>query len=333
MNTHLNLSSNSGTTHSNSQEQAETPPRLEEVDLEELAINFLCPYSTHPDWKQIVSSSNEYGQTIAHISVTLGYFRLLRYLFRWEIDLGIVDNMGSTALHYAYIFRQEECARLLIHAGANALLLDNLGRSPSDLDPSLEVKLHPTVGIDGDSITHSASSTGCDIKMPGEAEGLYAKRFFVRQWRRRIEDERGDEILPSRFQGQDTWGPSEAASTPPIDDSTNDDFGGVTHSQSFSSSVQFSQGVPTLVASQDMEARTETAVPTGTLSPYVGASAQATVGGPDHTESQGYKALLGSKIIPYLRGRISDSSASIMFLHYVALSLRAEEPISGCVRF
>ena len=208
MNTHLNLSSNSGTNHSNSQERAETPPRLDEVDLEELAINFLCPYSTHPDWKQIISSSNEYGQTIAHISVTLGYFRLLRHLSRWDIDLGIVDNLGSTALHYAYIFRQAECARFLIHSGANALILDNLGRSPSDLDPSLEIELRPTVGIDGDSTTHSPS-TDCDIKMPGEAEGLHAKHFFVRQWRRQIEDERSGENLPSRLQGKMLGVPSK----------------------------------------------------------------------------------------------------------------------------
>ena len=215
MNTHLNLDVNSGTSHSNSQERAEARPGLEEVDLEELAINFLCPYSTHLNWKQIISLSNEYSQTIAHISVTLGYFRLLQHLFTWEIDLNTVDNMGSTALHYAYIFGQEECARFLMHSGANAHILDGLGRLPSDLDPSLEVKLHLTVDSGGDNNSHSASTASCDIKMPGEAEGLSAKRFFLRQWRRQIEYERSDEGPPPTFQRHDTWGTLEAANTPP----------------------------------------------------------------------------------------------------------------------
>ena len=217
MNTHLNLSFNSGTSHSNSQERAETLPGLEEADLEELAINFLCPYSTHPNWKQIISSSNEYGQTIAHISVTLGYLRLLRHLYRWEIDLNVVDNMGSTALHDAYLFRQEECARFLIHSGASPHSLDNLGRSPSDLDPSLEVKLHPTMDSDGDDSSHSPSSTGCNIemKMPGEVEGQYAKNFFLRQWRRENQEERSDEIPPAKLQRRDASGSPEATSTPP----------------------------------------------------------------------------------------------------------------------
>ena len=193
-NTHSSLSS--GHTHSNNQERAEPPPGLEEVDLEMLAINFLCPYSTHPDWKQIVSSFNECGQTIAHISVTLGYSQLLQHLFTWEINLNIVDNMGSTALHYAYHFGQEECAKFLIQSGADALLLDTLGRSPSDLDPSMEVRLHATVGHDSDNNTHSASSAICTIRMPGEAEGRYAKHFFLRQWGRQIEDEKNDEIHP-----------------------------------------------------------------------------------------------------------------------------------------
>ena len=216
MNTHLNLSLNSGTSYSNSQERAETLPGLEEADLEGLAINFLCPYSTHPDWKQIISSSNEYGQTIAHISVTLGYFRLLRHLFRWEIDLNIVDNMGSTALHDAYLFRQEECARFLIHSGASPLSLDNLGRSPSDLDPLLEVKLHPTIDSDGDDNSHSPSSISCNIqmKMPGEVEGQYAKHFFLRQWRRGHQDEKTVEIPPAKLQRQDARGSPEATSTP-----------------------------------------------------------------------------------------------------------------------
>jgi len=146
MNAHRNPM-NTGTTHSTNQEREEAPPRLEDVNLEDISIRFLCTYSTHPSWKQIVSSRNGYGQTIAHIAVTLGYFRLLQHLSTWQIDVNAMDDMGSTALHYAYLFRQEECARLLIDSGADPFILDDLGRAPSNLNPSLEVRVHPAMDI------------------------------------------------------------------------------------------------------------------------------------------------------------------------------------------
>jgi ankyrin repeat protein len=124
----------------------------EEVDLEEVLIHFLCTYSTHRKWRQIVSSSNAHGQTMAHISVTLGYSRFLQHLFIWEIDINAVDSVGSTALHYAYLFSQEECARFLTHSGANQFVLDDLGRLPSDLDSSLKFRSHSNIGTDGNRV-------------------------------------------------------------------------------------------------------------------------------------------------------------------------------------
>ena len=150
-----NPSLNTGTTHSSNQGRKEIPPRLEDVNLEDISIQFLCTYSTHPNWKHIVSSRNDYGQTMAHICVTLGYFRLLQHLSTWQIDLNVVDHMGLTALHYAYLFIQEECARLLIHSGAERFILDDLGRSPSSLNPSLEVRVDPNMEIGGDSSPRS----------------------------------------------------------------------------------------------------------------------------------------------------------------------------------
>ena len=130
MNTVRDPNLNTGTAYSNNQEREEIPPRLVDENIEDISIHFLCTCSTHPNWKQIVSSRNEYGQTMAHLCVTLGYFRLLQHLCTWEIDLNAMDNMGSTALHYAYLFRQEECAKLLIRSGANPFILDQLGRTP-----------------------------------------------------------------------------------------------------------------------------------------------------------------------------------------------------------
>jgi hypothetical protein len=107
---------------------------------------------------------------MAHISVSLGYFRLLQYLFTWGINLNAVDNMGLTALHYSYLFKQEECARFLIHSGADQFILDDLGRSPFNLAPSLEVGVHSTIHAGGNSSVDHASPIECNIDMPEETE-------------------------------------------------------------------------------------------------------------------------------------------------------------------
>ena len=292
MNTH-NPSFNMGTTHSNTQDNQEReeipiPPRLEEVNLEDISIHFLCIYSTHPNWKRIVSSRNEYGQTMAHISVTLGYFRLLQHLSTWQIDLNIVDHMGSAPLHYAYLFIQEECARFLIQSGAEPFILDDLGRSPSSLNPSLEDRLHPSVENGGNSSTSSADFT---LEMPEEAEGLYAKDFLVQQWTRGIEDERMSEVREMsspRFRRNDVWGHSEAASTTPINHSADERVGRVVERQPFSSTVQYPQGTLMLVAPQQTEIISDSVVPSGIPSPPAGASDQAKMDGPRPPESDNY---------------------------------------------
>ena len=271
MNAHRNPM-NTGTAHSTNQEREEAPPRLEDVNLEDISIRFLCTYSTHPSWKQIVSSRNGYGQTIAHIAVTLGYFRLLQHLSTWQIDVNAMDDMGSTALHYAYLFTQGECARLLIDSGADPFILDDLGRAPSNLNPSLEVRVHPAMDIGGDSSTHSISTADCTIEMLEEAEGLYAKNFLVQQWTRKIDETR--EMPLSRYRRQDGSGNLDAASTAPINHSADERLGRVMGRRSFSTTIQFPQGIPTLVASRIMETK------------------------PGQTRSEDYRSLSGSIVDP-----------------------------------
>ena len=146
MGSHPDPSLNTNTDHGDNREGSERCPGPYEGNFEEFAIYTLQRLSTHPDWRQRVSDRNEGGQTMAHICVFSGHRRLLQQLIGWEIDLNAVDNNGLTALHFAYFFNQPECARLLTQSGANQFILDDLGRSPSDLDPSLEVSLHSDGG-------------------------------------------------------------------------------------------------------------------------------------------------------------------------------------------
>jgi len=228
MNTYPNPSLNTGVDHSGNQEGAETRPRPEEINLEDISVHFLQAYSIHPNWRQIISSRNDYGQTMAHISVTLGYLRLLRHLFTWGINLNAVDNTGLTALHYAYLFKQGECARFLIHSGVDQFILDDLGRSFSDLDPFLSVKLYSNTDIDSDSHAEDASPIEYDTEMPDEAEKLHAKHFLVQRWMLQSEDERRGDAPPSRCQSPEPLGPSRLADSPPALDSADDKDRGVT---------------------------------------------------------------------------------------------------------
>jgi len=81
---------------------------------------------------------------------------------------------------------------LFIRSGANQFILDDLVRSPSNLNPSLGVRLHPNMEIGADSSTPSTSPADRTIEMPEEAGRLYAKHFLVQQWRRKVEDERSE---------------------------------------------------------------------------------------------------------------------------------------------
>jgi ankyrin repeat protein len=165
---------------------------------------------------------------MAHISVTLGYLQLLRHLFTWEIDLNVVDHMRLTALHYAYLFKQEECAKFLIHSGVDQFILDDLGRSPSDLDPSLEVRLHPIMDIDSGSHAEGPSPIEHDTEMLDEAGRLHAKHFLVRQWMLHGEDEKRGDVPPPRCQHQEPLGPPRSAGSPPALNSADERDWGVT---------------------------------------------------------------------------------------------------------
>ena len=253
MNAHPDLSLNTRISHSGHQEGAGTPSRPAEVNLEEVSIHFLRTYSVHPNWNQIVSSSNDYGQTIAHISVTLGYLRLLRQLFTWEIDLNAVDNMGLSALHYAYLFKQEGCARFLIHSRVDQSILDDLGRSASDLDPSLEVRLHSTMDIDGGSNAGGTPPIECDTGMPDDVGSLYAKHFLIQRWMQQGGDERSSEVPLCTRQGPKTLGPPRTASSPPALDSADDRAWDVTYGCSSSLGARVPEENSTLIVAEEMD--------------------------------------------------------------------------------
>jgi len=98
-------------------------------------VHALSSIQALPNFREIVSTTNEYSQTLAHLAILYDYPSLLRHLVDWSIDLSISDVNGLTALHLAYMKGDLPSVRYLQRGGAPEAAKDRLGRIPSDLQP------------------------------------------------------------------------------------------------------------------------------------------------------------------------------------------------------
>ena len=114
---------------------------------------------TRLNFQEIVSTTNDYSQTLAHLSIFYDYPSLLARLVEWGIDLTIADVNGLTALHCAYMKGDVEGVRILRQGGASGSLTDKLGRTPSELRPEgfegfddseLDLDAEVAFGLDAD---------------------------------------------------------------------------------------------------------------------------------------------------------------------------------------
>ena len=103
--------------------------------VESSVIQALLSLRTQPNFQQDISISNDYSQTLVHLSVLYGFKTLLRHLLDWSAELGIADNNGLTALHCAYLAGDRESILLLRRGGASMDIQDKLGRLPLDFWP------------------------------------------------------------------------------------------------------------------------------------------------------------------------------------------------------
>ena len=93
----------------------------------------LTSLKSQPNFPETVSTTNAWGQTLAHLSIIHSYPYLLGHLVDWHINLALADANGLTALHYAYMESDLEGVRILRRGGASDSVVDKLGRKPSDL--------------------------------------------------------------------------------------------------------------------------------------------------------------------------------------------------------
>ena len=138
--------------------------------FEEIAIQMLSSYSMCYDLKKDMSCPNGYGQTLAHLAVTLGYIRLLEQLISWEIDLSVRDTTGATALHFAYLYDQPKCVSLLTRSGANQQIRGELGREPYAMTWPNDsgASLNGTLDDSSDSTSEHVTSITDREEMPGK---------------------------------------------------------------------------------------------------------------------------------------------------------------------
>ena len=118
--------------------------------IESGLVHALSCIQARPNFREIVSTTNEYGQTLAHLAILYDYLSLLRHLVDWCIDLAISDVNGLTALHCAYMKGGLHSVRILQRGDAPETAKDKLGRIPSDLQSEgfgrgfdIDVEIHP----------------------------------------------------------------------------------------------------------------------------------------------------------------------------------------------
>jgi ankyrin repeat protein len=69
------------------------------------------------------------GQTLLHLSASLGFESLLKILLEHGVDPNLSDANGFTALHFATLYGHVQCVRLLVRKGADVNLMDMWGRT------------------------------------------------------------------------------------------------------------------------------------------------------------------------------------------------------------
>ena len=106
-----------------------------EAPIETRLVEALGYLEVQPNVGEILSTTNDWGQTLAHLSILHAYPSLLSHLVDWHINLTIADVNGLTALHYAYMKCDFDSVRILRRGGASETVMDKLGRTPLELQP------------------------------------------------------------------------------------------------------------------------------------------------------------------------------------------------------
>ena len=100
-------------------------------------LDILSALNPLPEFPRLLATVNEQGQTLLHLAIHLRYRELFQKLIHWGIDLNARDVNGFTALHVGYLCDDAFVIGFLEAKGATPFVLDELGRSPTELAASI----------------------------------------------------------------------------------------------------------------------------------------------------------------------------------------------------
>ena len=111
-------------------------------------LDILSALKSLPEFPRLLATVNEQGQTLLHLAIYLRYRELVQKLVHWGIDLDVRDVNGFTALHAGYLCDDPFVVEFLEAEGATPFVLDELGRSPTELVASISRAAEITDGKD-----------------------------------------------------------------------------------------------------------------------------------------------------------------------------------------
>ena len=111
-------------------------------------LDILSALKPLPEFPQLLATVNEQGQTLLHLAIHLRYRELVQKLIHWGIDLNARDVNGFTALHIGYLCDDALVIGFLEAERATPFVLDELGRSPTELAASISGANGITTGKD-----------------------------------------------------------------------------------------------------------------------------------------------------------------------------------------
>ena len=100
---------------------------------ETLLIEFLASFESSSDFSRLISITNDYGQTLAHLAIPFRCSALLSALIKWGGDISVPDANSFTPLDFAYLYEAQEYIDILLTAGASTALVDATVQTPQEL--------------------------------------------------------------------------------------------------------------------------------------------------------------------------------------------------------
>lgn len=116
----------------NREASAQPPFQVAGIDLEAAAVEMLklldqSPQQDFLSTAEAVLLGSSAGQTVLHMTASLGFDRLSKELIMQGVDPNQRDVNGYTALHFAALYGHTRCARVLVQGGAEANVVNEEG--------------------------------------------------------------------------------------------------------------------------------------------------------------------------------------------------------------